>query len=80
MAVSLSPVTTRSKWVQDEDNNCSAEASTLGIKPGQEPGSMSLPGGYYVLAFEWKRLMHEGQLVGWQFKHSHGRFFTIFND
>jgi hypothetical protein len=54
-------------------------ASDLGMKPGEQPGSRSLPGGRFALAFQWVTQREEGELIYWAIKIGLDTF-TIYND
>lgn len=56
------------------------EASKLGIKPGEHPGSRSLPEGHFALAHQWSNVTSQGELIAWAITLSSGTTYTIFND
>jgi hypothetical protein len=58
----------------------SAEASELGMKPGQRPGNRSLPEGHFALSYTWNEITSNGELVGWETTLQNGTTYTIFND
>jgi hypothetical protein len=68
-------------WTKHDEKTYTAEASELGIKPGDRPGTMSLPGGMCALRHQWDaKTSPEGEILCWEIRHSHGVVFTIFND
>lgn len=63
-----------------EEVDFCTDASTLGMKPGEHPGSRSLPEGHFALAHLWTDITSGRELVGWSITLSNGTTYTIFND
>ena len=67
-------------WSTDDGEIHVTEASSLGLKPGEAPGVMTLPTDPPApTKDDWKVARHNGELISWEYRVDE-KVFIIFND